>query len=122
MKTTILPINDLDDLAKVAAKEQCNTVGIEEMSVTYIQQADTCSDPDDVQLLKLTTRCGVSPGMSDLKKKHCFYYNLEIPEGKYFSIDSAADLEVIIKDFESRVYMVTEAETADEKSGQTESV
>lgn len=44
----IVPYNYLDDLEKEEA------VGIESMSITYIQPADTCSDRDDVQTLKIT--------------------------------------------------------------------
>ena len=88
------------------------------MSVTYVQQADTCSDPDDVQYLKVSTRCGVSPGLSDLEKRQCFYYDLSIPEGGHFSIDSAETLQAIIRDFEQRLYVATEPVTiaADEEN------
>lgn len=108
-KTKIIPINYPDDLEKVMMDEKIDSVvGIEEMSITYIQPADTNSSSDDVQLLKVTTRTATCTTLDD---SDAFYFDLEIPEGSHWSIDSGDQIKAIIDDFTKRLKLETEYET-----------
>ena len=91
----ILPINYTPDL------EKNNHVGIEEMSITYIQPADTCSNSDEIQTLTISTQYGSSISFDDTDG---FYFNISIPEGKHWSIDNEEELVEIVKDFKKRLY------------------
>ncbi len=42
----VIPANFIENLEKKAMDEKCDVIGIEEMSITYTQPADTCSHPD----------------------------------------------------------------------------
>lgn len=94
----IVPYNFLDDLEREVA------VGIEEISITYIQPADTCSSKDDVQTLKMTTQYGSCYDKDEYDQgKEGFYINIEIPEG-HWSVDSSEDIVELIEDFKERIY------------------
>lgn len=97
----IVPYNYLDDLEKEEA------VGIESMSVTYVQPADTNSSADEVQLITLSTQSATCLDKQEWEEgKEGFYINVEIPEGQHWSIDSAEDLAELINDFKKRVYNI----------------
>lgn len=94
----IVPYNHIDDL------ENENAVGIESMSITYIQPADTCCSKEEVQVIKLTTQCGCCYDKKEYDEgKEGFYIDIEIPEG-HWSIDSADQIVEIINDFKERLY------------------
>ena len=103
MDTLVIPANYTEDLEKKAMDEKCNVVGIEEMSITYIQSADVCSNSDEVQHLTITTQMGeaVGDGMEG------FYFNISIPEGKHWSVDEGSSLTDLVEDFKQRLYMTT---------------
>ena len=110
MKTKILPVNYTDDLEKILNDgEYNNVVGIEQMSITYIQPADTCSSSDEVQTLTITTQCGDCCGIEDAEKEEGFYFDITIPEG-HWSVDDGDSLKALIDDFKKRLYMVNEIE------------
>lgn len=95
----IVPYNYLDDLEKEEA------VGIESMSITYIQPADTCSSRDDVQTLKITIQSGCSYDKEEFDQgKEGYYFDIEIPEG-HWSVDSGKQLAALIDDFKQRIYL-----------------
>lgn len=48
MKTKVTPVNYTEDIEKISKEEKVNAVGIEKMSITYTQPADTCSDSDEI--------------------------------------------------------------------------
>jgi hypothetical protein len=108
MKTKILPLNYTDDLEKVMMDEKCGAVGIEEMSITYIQPADTCSSSDEIQTLTITTQCCDSSTLEEAENKNGFYFNITIPEGQHWSVDDSDSLVALIEDFKKRLYMKTE--------------
>ena len=80
-------------------------VGIEEMSITYTQEADTCSSADEVQRITLTTQCPCAPSKKEAEKKQCFYFNVTIPEGEHWSINDGEELKALVEDFERRIYL-----------------
>lgn len=96
----IVPYNFTDHL------EKDDAVGIEEMSITYIQQADTCSSGDDIQSITLTSRMGCSLGRDFKKEDDGFYFDISIPEGEHWSVNSGDELKALVDDFEKRIYMV----------------
>ena len=99
MKTKVYPCNYTDDLKK-ESRSEAYAVGIEEMSVTYVQPADTCSNPDEVQHLTITTRCGVPVGIGE----EGFYFDITIPEGEHWSIEDGEELKALVDDFKNRLY------------------
>ena len=104
MNTKVIPCNYIDDLEETMQKESCMAVGIEQMSITYVQPADTCSRPDDIQTLTITTQCDASVD----KNEEGFYYNLSIPHNQHWSVDDGDSLKALIEDFKKRLYMTTE--------------
>ena len=99
MKTKVYPCNYTDDLEKKCSSE-VSAVGIEEMSITYVQPADTCSHPDAVQHLTITTRFSDAVGIGD----EGFYFDITIPEGEHWSIEDGEELKALVDDFKSRLY------------------
>lgn len=104
MKTIITPVNYIKDLEKIMAEEKCDAIGIEEMSITYIQPADTCSSSDEIQTITITTQCGECCGIEEaIAKKGC-YFNITIPEGQHLSVSNGDSLKFLIEDFKRRLY------------------
>ena len=108
MKTKVTPVNYIDDLDKIMLEEKCNAIGIEKMSITYIQPADTCSDSDDIQTVTITTQCGVSCNIEEAEKQEGCYFDITIPEGTHWSVDDGDSLKTLIDDFKKRLYMTNE--------------
>ena len=104
MKTKITPVNYTDDLEKMMQEEKCDVVGIESMSITYTQPADTCSSSDDIQCITITTQCGESCGIEEAENQEGFYFNISIPEGQHWSVADGASLKALIDDFKKRLY------------------
>ena len=104
MDTIIIPANYLDDLEERTMDEKCGVIGIEEMSITYTQPADTCSSSNKVQYLTITTQMAESVGDSE----EGFYFNISIPEGEHWSVDDGNSLKALIDDFKKRLYMTTD--------------
>lgn len=104
MTTKVLPINYIDDMEDIMAKDKCSVIGIEEMSITYTQPADTNSTSDETQHITVTTRMAESVGMEEAAKREGFYFNITIPEGEHWSIEDANDLKAIVDDFKERLY------------------
>jgi hypothetical protein len=107
MKTIVTPVNYTDDLEKMMQEEKCNVIGIESMSVTYTQPADTCSSSDDIQCITITTQCGESCGIEEAENQKGFYFNISIPEGQHWSAENGDSLRAIIDDFKKRLYQET---------------
>lgn len=108
MKTKITPVNYTEDLDKIIREEKCNAIGIEKMSITYIQPADTCSDSDDIQTITITTQCAEACGIEEAEKQEGCYFNITISEGTQWSVDDGDSLKVLIDDFKKRLYMTNE--------------
>lgn len=108
MKTKITPVNYTEDLDKIMQEEKCDAVGIESMSVTYIQSADTCSSSDDIQTLTITTQCGEACGIEEAEKQEGCYFNITIPKGTHWSVEDGDSLKNLIDDFKKRLYMTNE--------------
>ena len=104
MKTKITPVNYIDDLEKMMQEEKCDVVGIDSMSITYTQPADTCSSPDDIQCITITTQCGESCGIEEAENQKGFYFNISIPEGQHWSVEDGNSLKALIDDFKKRLY------------------
>ena len=108
MKTKILPVNYTEDLEKLIMDEKdASVIGIERMSVTYIQPADTCSSSDELQTLTITTQCGEVCGIEEAEKQEGFYFDITIPEG-HWSVDNGDSLKALIEDFKKRLYQTNE--------------
>lgn len=73
-----------------------NVVGIEEMTIKYTQRADTCSDPDETQFLKVTVKEAVMG-------EDAAYYDISTEGCDHWSVDSPDDLKNILQDFISRM-------------------
>ena len=109
MKTKIVPINYDEDLDKLCRANHGEPfVGIEEMSVTYLQPADTNSTSDEVQHLTITTRTACGVGIDDSIKRNGFYYDVTIPNGEHWSVDDGEELAALVEDFKKRLYMGVE--------------
>lgn len=76
------------------AIEPC--VAISEMSITYTQEADTNSNRDESQFLKVTA---ANNGAGE----DGFYFNISTEGCDHWSIDNPDDLTEIIKDFSDRL-------------------
>lgn len=107
METRVIPCNYTDDLTKVMRDSSCMAVGIERMSITYTQPADTCSHPDADQFLTITTQCDSSVGAGE----EGYYFNISIPEGQHWSVDDGDSLKALVDDFKKRLYMTTESKS-----------
>lgn len=106
MKTKVTPVNYIEDLEKIMQEEKVNAVGVEQMSITYIQPADTCSSSDEIQTLTITTQCGESCGIKEAEKQEGCYFNITIPEGQHWSVDDGDSLKALIDDFKKRLYQI----------------
>lgn len=108
MKTKITPVNYTEDLDKLIMDEKgASVIGIERMSVTYIQPADTCSS-DEFQTLTITTQCGEACGTKEAEKQEGFYFDITIPDGQHWSVDGGDSLKALIDDFKKRLYQTNE--------------
>lgn len=105
MKTKICPISFIDELEQMDKDESgvCH-IGIDEMSITYIQPADTNSMTDDIQTLKLSSRTACATTLEDALADNDIYIDIEIPEGGHWSIDNEESLVAIVKDFKGRYH------------------
>ena len=112
MKTKVTPVNYVDDLEKITMDEKVSAIGIEKMSITYIQPADICSSSDEIQTITITT-CGESCGIEEAKKKEGCYFDITIPEGQHWSVDDGDSLKTLIDDFKKRLYIVNEFNNQD---------
>ena len=104
MKTKITPVNYIDDLEKIMQEEGCEAVGIDQISITYIQPADTCSSSDELQTITITTQFGESCGIEEAEKEEGFYFDITIPEGQHWSVGDGDSLKALIDDFKKRLY------------------
>lgn len=98
MEIVVVPFNyGLEDYS---LKNNVNAVGIEEMSVTYTQPADTCSHQDEIQLITIKTQ------MADAvaEGEEGFYFDVSIPEGQHWSVDDGEELKALVDDFKKRLY------------------
>ena len=116
MKTIVTPVNYTDDLERMMQEKKCDVVGIESMSVTYTQPADTCSSPNEIQCITITTQCGDSCTIEEAKNQEGCYFNISIPEGQHWSVEDGDSLKALIDDFKKRLYLVTDNKTTKSKS------
>lgn len=103
MKTKIVPYNY--DLEEENTSEQI-VIGIERMSITYTQPADTNSMSDDIQTLTITSRMADSVSKEDAENKEGYYFDIEIPEGQHWSIEDGDELKSLVDDFKKRLYEI----------------
>ena len=104
MRTKVTPVNFTDDLEKIMQDEKCDAIGIDEMSITYTQPADTCDSPDEIQTITITTQCGARCGIEEAEKQEGFYFDVTIPEG-HWSVNDCETFKALIEDFKKRLYM-----------------
>lgn len=109
MKTKVIPINYTDDLEKASMEDKDNYyVGIEEMSITYTQPADTNSSSNEVQLLTITSRTAASADFDSIEKQEGYYFDITIPDDGHWSVEEGEELKALVDDFKSRMYMKNE--------------
>lgn len=109
MKTNVVPISydeDLDSLRR--ADGGVPFVGIEEMSVTYLQPADTNSESDEVQHITITSRTACEVCVEEAIGRNGYYFDVTIPEGEHWSVNEGEELAALVEDFKKRLYMGTE--------------
>jgi hypothetical protein len=106
MKTKVTPVNYIEDLEKIMQDEKCDAVGIDKMSITYIQPADTCCSSDEIQTITITTQCGDCCGIKEAEKQEGCYFDITIPEGQHWSVEDGDSLKALIEDFKKRLYQV----------------
>ena len=105
----IVPVTYDEDLDKLSRANHGEPfVGIEEMSVTYLQPADTNSTSDEVQHLTITTRTACAVGIEEAIKRDGFYFDIIIPKDEHWSVDDGESLAAIIDDFKKRLYIGVE--------------
>lgn len=105
MKTKILPVNYTDDLEKIMMDEKCNAIGIDSMSITYIQPADTNCSSDEIQTITITTQSSDACGIEEAENKNGFYFDISIPDGQHWSVGDGDSLKTLIEDFKKRLYL-----------------
>ena len=76
-------------------------IGVESMSVTYIQAADTNSSNDELQTLTIETQTACSPTLEDALNEQSYYFNIKTDK---WSISDSNELSVLLDDFKKRVY------------------
>lgn len=109
MKTKVIPINYTDDLEKASMEDKDNYyVGIEEMSITYTQPADTNSSSNEVQLLTITSRTAASADFDSIEKQEGYYFDITIPDDGHWSVEEGEELKALVDNFKSRMYMKNE--------------
>lgn len=77
-------------------------VGIEELSVTYVQNPDTNDDSEHYQYLKITTQSTAGGGNMP------YYINISIPNFDdetpgHWSLDLSEGIEPLLQDFKERL-------------------
>ena len=82
-------------------------IGIEKMSVTYVQNADTNDDTDHYQYLTLETQSVPCGDTGELE----YYVNISIPNFDdetpgHWSIDLNENLNAVLQDFKERLAYV----------------
>ena len=87
---------------------EINLVGIEEISITYMQEPDTNSTSDEYQHITITTRQACAPSKEDAEKEESYYFDISIPEGEHWSVNDGNELKAIIDDFINRIYIKDE--------------
>ena len=105
MKLKVYPANYIEQLEE-KMKDGTMAVGIEEMSITYVQPADTNSSDGD-QFLTIKTACACSVPIDADIENEGYYYDIFIPEGQHWSINSGEELKALVDDFEQRLYGIT---------------
>jgi hypothetical protein len=87
---------------------EINLVGIEEISITYMQEPDTNSTSDEYQHITITTRQACAPSKEDAEKEESYYFDISIPEGEHWSVNDGNELKTLVDDFISRIYVKDE--------------
>ena len=112
MKTKVTPVNYIGDLEGIMQDEKCEAVGIDKMSITYIQPADTWSSSDEIQTITITSQCADCCGTEEAEKQEGFYFDITIPEG-HWSVNNGDSLKTLIDDFKKRLYMINDFNNQD---------
>ena len=81
--------------------ERGEIVGIEKMSITYTQSADTNSDTDDEQYITIETEIADAPTLDSALNEESFYFNVKTDK---WSVSNADELAMLIEDFKMRIY------------------
>lgn len=76
-------------------------IGIESMSITYIQSADTNSSYDEFQTLTIETQTACSPTLEDALNEKSFYFNIKTDK---WSVSDSNELSALLEDFKKRIY------------------
>ena len=104
MNVEIIPMNDIVEMEDLLTTRKSDIIGIDTMSITYIQPADTCSSSDEVQSITITAKNGVSCGLLEAEKEEVYYFDVTIPNGQHWSVNSGDELKALIDDFKKRLY------------------
>ena len=106
METRILPINHSDELDNLNTQGNGAVhIGIEKISITYIQPADTCSPSDEVQMLTISTQYCEGVTTDSIEKQEGYYFDISIPPGNHWSVSDGDELKALVEDFRNRLYM-----------------
>lgn len=98
----IIPINFPNDIESQSRKRKGEiVVGIEKMSITYIQPDDMSSNEE--QTITLTTECQCSVGADDALKETGFYINIQTGENEHWSVNDGEELKALVDDFYRRL-------------------
>lgn len=87
-------------------------VGVEEFSVTYIQNPDTSDNPEHYQRITLSTVDSCATSDTELP----YYVNISIPnfdDGTpgHWSLDLTEDITPILQDFKERLAYINSEQT-----------
>jgi len=82
--------------------EEGKYVGIDSMSVTYTQAADTNSSSDDVQLLTIKTQTAEAPALDTVENQQGYYFDVSI-QG-HWSVEDGSEIAELVDDFKKRLY------------------
>ena len=108
MKTKIVPVSLTDSLEKKSMEGNENYIGIDEISITYIQPADTNSSSDEIQTITIKSKTACCSDFDNVENKDGYYFDISIPDGQHWSVDDGKELNMLIEDFKQRLYLITE--------------
>lgn len=103
MDIKVVPYNFTETLEEMSTNNT-TCVGIDSMSITYIQPADTCSSADEIQEITISSQCGEAADADT----DSFYYNISIPSGQHWSVSDGEELKQLVEDFSKRLHMIKE--------------
>lgn len=78
-------------------------IGIDSMSITYVKENDCLSSSDLDQHITITARIDIP--FDEDNPVDSWFYDISIPEGEHWSVESEEELAMLLRDFKQRFAM-----------------